>query len=140
MWSQGGGASAGGGSSGEWDIDRILQTIKNRESAGGNYTIINPSPKSSASGAYQFVDNTWNNYGGYSAAHLAPPHVQDARAREDVERFLAMGGLEAVAGMWFRPATYMLGSSSPEWDKELNPGLTMRQYIDGWMADYNRSG
>lgn len=50
-----------------------------RES-NGNYGSCNES--SGACGRYQFLDSTWNNYGGYSSACDAPPAVQDQKARE----------------------------------------------------------
>jgi hypothetical protein len=55
--------------------DHIVQ----RES-GGDYKAENPT--STASGKYQFLDGTWDGYGGYQHASDAPPAVQDARACE----------------------------------------------------------
>ena len=55
----------------------MLDTIRTIES-GGDYTA--PKNQGGASGAYQYVDSTWNDYEGYESAYLAPPEVQDARA------------------------------------------------------------
>ncbi|HMG40838.1 MAG TPA: transglycosylase family protein [Acidimicrobiales bacterium] len=64
--------SGGGGSC-------VPDYIVQRES-GGDYGAENPT--STASGKYQFLDGTWNGYGGYQHASDAPPAVQDARACE----------------------------------------------------------
>lgn len=53
--------------------------VLQRES-GGNPKAENPT--STASGLWQFVDGTWNNFGGYHHASDAPVSVQNARARE----------------------------------------------------------
>lgn len=59
-----------------------LEAIKSCES-GGNYSAVNAS--SGASGAYQFLDSTWQSMSaaaGYATAASAPESVQDAAAIE----------------------------------------------------------
>jgi hypothetical protein len=72
-----------------------LARIANCES-GGNYTAANRS--STASGKYQWLDSTWNNYGGYSRAKNAPADVQEQRAHEDFGRGTAQWN--ASRGCW----------------------------------------
>ena len=61
----------------------FLSCVRAHESKG-DYTAQNP--RSSASGAYQFLDSTWRNvsvssgHGGYARASQAPWWVQDAVA------------------------------------------------------------
>jgi len=60
-------------------LPSILVAIRGCES-GHDYTARNP--RSSASGAFQFIDSTWRAYGDsrWTRAYLAPREVQDAAA------------------------------------------------------------
>ena len=77
-------AAAGSGStptavgpapSGGWTIP---QQVVQCESGGQNLT---PNG-AGASGYYQFMPGTWNNYGGYGQAYQAPKSLQDQRASQ----------------------------------------------------------
>ena len=56
----------------------IFERIRLRES-GGNYAT---NTGNGYYGAYQYDIGTWNSYGGYARADLAPSAVQDAKAAE----------------------------------------------------------
>jgi hypothetical protein len=58
-------------------IPSLLAKIRSCES-GGNYQAQNHY--STASGAYQFLDSTWNSFGGYKKARHAPANLQDEKA------------------------------------------------------------
>jgi hypothetical protein len=117
-------------------IELVLATIRQRESTNDYQA---RARKGSASGAYQFIDGTWNNYGGYPQAWMAPPAVQDERARMLVEPILRKWGLSGVPVAWYYPAA--LGNPSLM-DKVPNPEygntLTIRQYQTAWLETYRQ--
>jgi hypothetical protein len=81
-------------------LDSFMAAIRQMES-GGNYTAIGPGGLGTAKGAYQFIDDTWNNYGGYSRADQAPPEVQDQHARELMTSYYnQFGSWDLVAVAW----------------------------------------
>ena len=117
------------------DMGAILQTIRTLES-GGRYGA--QAPGSSASGAYQFIDSTWANFGGYGRAVEAPSEVQDAKAVESVTAILAANNNDVMAV----PVVWYIGHvpSGDEWDRVPYAGagnvLTPRQYQAKWMTIY----
>lgn len=97
----------------------LLSRIKACES-GGSYTVVNPS--SGASGAYQFLNSTWQGLpaaAGYASAASAPPAVQDLAARQ----LFAQAGSSpwaASAACWSRggaPAGSIPGFRAPAADQ-----------------------
>lgn len=80
------------------DLGSFLAALKAQES-GGNYTARNPS---GASGAYQFMPGTWANYKGYAEAWMAPPAIQDEKARQLAQSYYArFGNWADVAKAWY---------------------------------------
>lgn len=121
------------------DMGAILSTIRARES-GADYMA--HATGSTASGAYQFVDGTWAGYGGYPAARLAPPDVQDAKAAEHVQGILdaSHGDIATVPVVWY--IGYVPPSGDPAWDRVPGPAgvntLTPSQYQAEWLESYRQ--
>lgn len=93
---------------------KLLTKIIREKESSDNYQAVNP--KSTASGAYQYTDSTWNGYGGYSKAALAPPAIQDRKFQEDIHNRLAKFGgdpYKAIAAHYL-PA---LANDPTRWDK-----------------------
>ncbi len=129
------------GCAGLAQLDTVLATIRTLES-GGDYTA--RAAGSSASGAYQFLDSTWNNHGGYPAAWQAPSDVQDAKAVEHVGGILEAndGDVTALPVVWY--IGHVPAVASIEWDTVPYPDagntLTPRQYQERWLAKYAELG
>lgn len=120
-------------------VEPILATIRQLES-GNQYGRLNGAAETgaTASGAYQYTNGTWNNFGGYKRAMDAPPAVQDEKARADVERFLAThdGDVSVIPLLWYLghiPTTAEL--HSVPWASQGNT-LTPAEYQTKWLAMY----
>jgi hypothetical protein len=131
------------GSSGDPEIDKILATIRQRES-GNNYQA--QAKGSTASGAYQFINSTWKGltkqYGigtEYASAKDAPPEIQDAVASAYIKDILKKnnGDVSKVPLVWYT------GNSEGKMSAAAlaaNNGLTAEAYQAKWMATYNGQG
>ena len=116
-------------------IDAIAKTIRFKESRG-DYTIENKQG-SSASGAYQFLDDTWQaltrSYGigtKFSRAKDAPPEIQDAVAKKRIQEILKMskGDVSKVPVAWY--TGNIKGRS-----KTASPEV-VTAYQKDWMANF----
>lgn len=124
-------------------IRAILETIKEKESSG-NYTVQNPTPGQSASGAYGYTDGTWRamtkKYGigtEYKSAKEAPPEVQDMVAATNVREIL----LENDNDITKVPVVWYTGNAQGKISQkalEVNKGLTPAEYQNDWMRRYNK--
>jgi hypothetical protein len=106
---------------------KVMNGIKLQES-GGSYT--SESSWSSASGAYGYIDSTWNNYGGYSRAKYAPKLVQDQRMLESLHHRWKEkdGDWEKVIAAHFYPAW---SDNKSLWGKSPGNGNpTIREYVN----------
>ena len=112
--------------------DMVIYGIKIQESRGDYHA---ENPTSTASGAYQYIDGTWDGYGGYSHAGDAPPAVQDAKMRADTQAaFDRLGDWERVIASHFAGEGGQAGPKS-DWNKvpgyDYNQNPSIRQYVDG---------
>jgi resuscitation-promoting factor RpfA len=121
------------------DMGAIMSTIKTRES-GGDYKA--QAKGSSASGAYQFIDSTWQSLTRksgigteYKRAIDAPPEIQDAIAKHHIADILkkADGDISKVPVAWY--TGNIQGKMSQEAVAK-NNGLTAEKYQEKWLADF----
>ncbi len=106
--------------------DRVRRRLHGSEEPGG------------ASGAYQYIDSTWDGYEGFTSAYLAPAEIQDARAATDVQAILARhGDVAFVPIIWYWPRA---ATDPNQLDIVPMPGagnrLTVSEYQQRWLATY----
>jgi hypothetical protein len=113
---------------GHFSNPNILATIRHFES-GGSYTA--RARYSTASGAYQFTDATWNHFGGYAHAYQAPAAVQDRKAAMFLASIQRQFGSDPK---WAFAAWYagLYGAAHKDWDKIPAPHnrYTIQQLVD----------
>lgn len=97
-------------------LEDFVNLHKSKESSGDYQALNTEKPGNTASGAYQYTDATWNNYGGYAKALLAPKEVQDRRYMEDLQRRLQKYGGDPFKAMaeHYLPA---LANDTSRWDE-----------------------
>jgi hypothetical protein len=116
----------------------ILATIRQMES-GNNYKA--QAPGSSASGAYQILNEVWAGFGGFNRAADAPDAVQDTKAAQ-----LIINALTPAEDVTRIPVIWYIGHvpapSSREWDVVPAPyagnTISPRAYQAKWLAVYNK--
>ncbi len=87
---------------GTTDLDKFMAALRAVESSGDYGAEGVPTPWGTATGAYQYLDGTWDNYKGYARAKDAPPEIQDEKARADMQRYYnEYGSWDSVASAWY---------------------------------------
>ena len=89
-------------STGNTTLDRFMAALRQVES-NHNYRAEGvPTPWGTATGAYQYLDGTWDNYKGYARAMDAPPEIQDEKAAMDMQRYYdEYGSWDDVSAAWY---------------------------------------
>lgn len=107
-------------------LEALLPALRAVESTN-NYAL-DKGPKA-PSGAYQYYDRWWDNYGGYPRAAQAPAEVQDRKALEDLTRAYARyGDLSQAVGNHFYPK---FARDPQTWSQPIpNNSITMQEYVD----------
>lgn len=140
---------------GEEGVQAILKTIRTKES-GNNYNAdTSKDPRwikkakeegtkiPTASGAYQFIDATWQGlsrkYGVgfmYQRAVAAPPQIQDKVAELYVNEILAAtgGDVSKVPVAWY---TGNIQGKLSDVAKRLNYGMSVATYQRAWLQVYS---
>lgn len=142
----GGGQGGGGSSNFQWGVGpqnlnmkAAAEAIKDIESKGsGGYSA--KAPGSSASGAYQFVNDTWRSasaaagYGGkYQTARDAPPEVQDAVFNDFFQKLVKQHGLKGAV------LTYFTGNPEGKLTAAQQRGnITAESYLSKFGKGYEK--
>ena len=123
----------------------ILQTINQAEGSPA-YNLPPQNAGSSASGAYQYIDDTWKaqaaaagiDVSAYPHEWMAPASVQDAVASANVDAILAKNGnnIAAIPNVWY---TGNAQGTMSQKQLDVNNGQTADVYSARWMDKYQKN-
>jgi len=107
-------------------ISRLANAILSQET-GGVGAYYRKSYSSSACGAFQYMNLTWNNFMGYKSACDAPEWVQDAKMIDELESSYA------IYHDWRKAVAAHLcpsrAGNMTTWNKPVPGNPTVRQYV-----------
>ena len=107
-------------------ISRLANAILSQET-GGVDAYYRKSYSSSACGAFQYMNLTWNNFMGYKSACDAPEWVQDAKMIDELESSYA------IYHDWRKAVAAHLcpsrAGNMATWNKPVSGNPTVRQYV-----------
>ena len=115
-------------------ISRLANAIKAQETGGaGAYT--RHSYSSSACGAYQYMQSTWNNYMGYKNPCKAPAWVQDDRMISELEAsYEKYGSWDKAVAAHLYPSR---ANNVKLWSKRIPGNPTLLQYVNSVFQKAN---
>ena len=115
-------------------ISRLANAIKSQET-GGVGAYYRKSYSSSACGAYQYMQDTWNNFMGYKSACDAPEWVQDQRMIAELKSsYKTYGSWPAAVAAHLCPSR---AGNVKTWFKPVPGNPTVFQYVSSIFQQAN---
>ena len=115
-------------------ISRLANGIMSQET-GGVGAYLRHSYSSSACGAYQYMQETWNNYMGYKNACNAPEWVQDQKMMGELKSsYIKYGSWPKAVAAHLCPA---MAGSPKSWHEPLSGNPTVFQYVESVFQKAN---
>ena len=107
-------------------ISRLANAILSQET-GGAGAYYRKSYSSSACGAFQYMNETWNNFMGYKSACQAPEWVQDARIISELKvSFAKYKDWKKVVAAHLYPSR---ADNMATWSKPVPDNPSVREYV-----------
>lgn len=115
-------------------ISRLANALKSQET-GGEGAYLRKSYSSSACGAYQYMQSTWNDYMGYRTPCSAPAWVQDSRMVGELQAsYNKYHSWEKAVAAHLSPA---YAGDKRLWNRRISGNPTVREYVNSVFSKAN---